>query len=187
MTIATLMTTEEMMALPANGVYREIYEGELRERPKTRTSGRHSRSTTRVAYLVERHLESFPPPPLGTLFTGDAGFRILRDPDTTVGIDLAYVSASRLAPDLVADTFIDIAPDWAVEIISKSDRQAEIDDKVEAFLKAGIKLIWLINPRLEWVMVIRGKSDVRTFTSGQEINADPVLPGFQCKVEELLR
>ena len=37
------------------------------------------------------------PTPRGEILVGDAAFRLRRNPDTTVGIDLAYVSAEMAA------------------------------------------------------------------------------------------
>src|SRR5215217_3565139 len=88
----SLMTTEEMLALPQNGVERELVAGHLRERPVTRRNHGHSRATIRVGSLLERWLEQ-QPEPRGEVVGGEAGFRLRRNPDTSVGIDIAYVSA----------------------------------------------------------------------------------------------
>ncbi len=48
----SLMTTEQMLALPEDGVERELIRGQLREKPMTRRSRRHSRTEAAVAYLL---------------------------------------------------------------------------------------------------------------------------------------
>src|SRR5436305_343075 len=108
-----LMSTEEMLALPKKDVERELIRGRLRENPMTRRNRRHTRSSTRLA----RHLDSWlitQPLPRGEILTGDAGFRIRKDPDTTVGIDVAYIGpqTSQTVPE---DVFVmDALPILAV-------------------------------------------------------------------------
>ena len=48
-TVATLMTTEELLALPEDDVERWLIDGELRERPMTVRNRFHSRVMVRVA------------------------------------------------------------------------------------------------------------------------------------------
>src|SRR5690349_20342695 len=91
-TITIPLTTEDLLALPENGTDRELIRGELREKPVTRRNRRHSRTMVRIGYLLERWLQR-QPEPRGEVVCGEAGFRLLRNPDTTVGIDVAYVSA----------------------------------------------------------------------------------------------
>ncbi|HWE35328.1 MAG TPA: hypothetical protein VG406_02060 [Isosphaeraceae bacterium] len=55
-----LMTTEALLALPENGVDRELIRGQLRERPMTRRNRRQSRGETRIAHLLESWLETQP-------------------------------------------------------------------------------------------------------------------------------
>src|SRR5438128_12667626 len=89
----TLMTTEEFLALPDDEeVERELICGQLREEPMTRRNPRHSGTEANLVYLLKSWLKPRPMPK-GRLFSGEAGFRLKRDPDTTVGIDVAYISA----------------------------------------------------------------------------------------------
>jgi hypothetical protein len=48
---SSIMTTEEMLALPEAGIDRELIRGELRERPMTKRNRWHSRATIRLGYL----------------------------------------------------------------------------------------------------------------------------------------
>ncbi|HET6250880.1 MAG TPA: hypothetical protein VFE47_24535 [Tepidisphaeraceae bacterium] len=92
MTDTPTMTTEQMLALPEDGMDRELIAGRLREKPTTRRNRRHSRTTSKVGKAIELWLDS-QPKPHGEVLSGEAGFRLRRNPDTTVGIDVAYISA----------------------------------------------------------------------------------------------
>ncbi len=39
-----------------------------------------------------------------------------------------------------------IPPDLAVEVVSPNDLVAELDEKVEEYLRAGVKLVWVVHP-----------------------------------------
>ena len=93
---ATLMTTEELLALPDDGTERWLIEGRLQERPMTFRGQLESRVVARVSKFLANWLDT-QPEPRGEILTGDVGFRLRKDPDTTVGIDVAYVSAEVLA------------------------------------------------------------------------------------------
>src|SRR4051812_20203428 len=90
--LAPVMTTEELLALPQDGVERWLIRGHLRERPMTVRNRWHSRIMTRLAYLLECWLER-QSQPRGSVLCGEAGCRLRRNPDTTVGIDVVYISA----------------------------------------------------------------------------------------------
>ncbi len=179
-----LMTTEELLALPDDGVERELIQGRLQEKPMTRRGRRHSRTESTIAALLKTWLDA-QPTPRGEILSGEAGFRILRDPDTTVGIDVAYISA-EVAQANPEDAFIiDGIPVLAVEILSPSDKQEDILDKVQAYLKAGVKLIWIVEPVFRTVTVYRPDADPTFFNFTQDLTADPHLPGFRAPVASL--
>ncbi len=54
----------------------------------------------------------------------------------------------------------------AVEVVSPNDTTYELDEKLEDYTKAGVPLVWVINPnsRISWV--IRGDG------SGNHLNED---------------
>jgi Uma2 family endonuclease len=183
-TATPLMTAEEMLALPDNGMDRDLILGQLRERPMTTRCRRHARTTTRLARLLENWLVC-QPMPRGEVLTGDAGFRLRRAPDTTAGIDVAYISAqlARQTPEDVS--LIDGAPILAVEILSPSDTHERVVEKIELFLEAGVPVVWIVDPDLKTVTVYRPVAEPVLFNASQELSGDPDLPGFQLRVAEL--
>ena len=56
-------------------------------------------------------------------------------------------------------TYIELAPDLAVEVISPSDRSPEVRDKVEDWLRAGTRLVWVIYPATRSATVYRSLED----------------------------
>lgn len=179
-----LMTTEELLALPEDGVDRELVRGRLRERPMTRRNRRHSRTLVRLSYLLEAWLLT-QPKPRGEVVGGEAGFRIRRNPDTTVGVDLAYIDA-KLAATTPQDAFlIDGPPLLVVEVLSPSDSQEDILEKVRDYIEAGVKLVWVAEPVFRTVTVYRPDAQPQMYSGNQELSGEPHLPGFHTPVAEV--
>ncbi|HUB26717.1 MAG TPA: Uma2 family endonuclease [Tepidisphaeraceae bacterium] len=178
------MTTEELLAMPEDGMERELIRGQLRERKMTRRNPWHSGTEPIIARLLLNWVDSRPPP-RGRVFSGECGFRIKRNPDTTVGIDVAYVSAEMGASIGRNAALIDGSPILAVEILSPSDKQEDILDKVDEYLKSGVKLIWIVDPVFQTVTVYRPDAPPAMFNDTQELSGEPHLPGFRAAVASL--
>jgi Uma2 family endonuclease len=114
------MTTEEMLALPDDGVERWLINGELREKPMTVRNRFHSALMASVVYVLKEWCHR-QPAPRGAVLCGEAGVRLRRDPDLTVGVDVVYISAEVNARQTDETTLIDGAPVLAVEILSPND------------------------------------------------------------------
>jgi Uma2 family endonuclease len=115
---------------------------------------------------------------------GEARVRIRRNPDTFVGVDLAYISADLAARTPRDARFVDGVPVLAIEIISPSDTQEGVLEKVGDYLEAGVALVWVVEPVYGTVTVYRPGTAPELFNETQEITADPYLPGFRAAVAE---
>src|SRR5436309_12344325 len=117
---APVMTTEELLALPEDGVERWLIRGQLREKKMTVRNRWHSRIMTRVAKFLDNWLDQ-QPEPRGEVLCGEAGVRLRRDPDTAVGIDVVYNPAEVASRHEGDTTLIDGIPLLVVEILSPND------------------------------------------------------------------
>lgn len=91
--------------------------------------------------------------------------------------DVAFVWVARLRPyaddEIQAPTF---APDLAVEILSPSDDPRDVADKVDVYLRSGVELVVVVDPRGR-TLVAHDRARSRTY-EGSEIFAHPALPDF---------
>src|SRR5438105_1899119 len=113
-----LITTEQLLAMPDDeAVERELVRGRLKERGRTLRNRRHARAAANLAGLLNRWLDR-QPEPRGEIHVGGAAIRLRQNPDTTIGVDVAYISAqvAQANPD---DAFvIDGIPVLIAEILS---------------------------------------------------------------------
>jgi Uma2 family endonuclease len=110
---------------------------------------------------------------------------IEQNPDTVRAPDVAFVSTQRLGgPDPVA--FPELAPDLAVEVLSPGDRPGEVLEKVEAWLSAGTRLVWVIDPERRTGRVYRADGSVSELERDGVLDGEDVVPGFRCTLAVVL-
>ena len=177
------MTTDDLLAMPEDGVHRELIRGELRESPTMTKEFPHARSLSRFGCLLLNWLRE-QSEPRGVVVGGDARVRLRRNPDSTVGIDVAYIGpelAARTADD--AD-YVDGPPILAVEILSPWDGVGDVAEKIELDLEAGVLLVWIADPTFRTITIYRPDAPPTLVNAEQEITAEPHLPGFRVAVAQ---
>lgn len=183
-TESPLMTTEQLLAFPENdGIDRELINGRLKERPMTRRNRRHSRSEGKLVQALNNWRDT-QPEPRGEVLVGEAGFRLRRNPDVTVGIDVAYISGETAANNPDSARLIDGVPILVVEVLSPTDAQEDIAEKVQVYLDCGVALVWVAEPVFRTITVYRPGHPPEFFNDTQEINGASHLPGFRVNVAE---
>lgn len=183
-TTSSLMTTEELLALPEDGIYRELINGELREYPMTARGGPHCLVTHNLDYLLGSWRRR-QPRPCGRVYAGDARVRIRRDPDVFVGADLLYLTPEQVARTPWNATFIDEPPVLVIEITSPHDTAEGIAEKVRSYLEAGVPFIWEVNPFYQSVLVHQPEALPQIFSGPEELAAEPYLPGLRIITAEI--
>ena len=78
-------------------------------------------------------------------------------------------------------------PDLVVEVRSKNDRPAEVVEKVNEYLAAGVRLVWVLDAKSQTVATYRPGQPDRVFGSDATLSADDVIPDFNVSVAELFR
>lgn len=183
-TAPRLMTHAEFIALPDDGMERNLIRGVVLEKPMTRRNRFHSKTEATIACYLRNWVMTLPEP-RGDILSGEAGVYLARDPDTTVGIDVAYVSAETVAAQTDETTMLDGVPVLAVEIQSPNDTVEETKAKVKEYLAAGVKQVWIVDPDFRFVRVHRPGHEPEFFTVDDELTAEPDLPGFRVPVAQL--
>jgi len=95
-----LVTADELLVMPDDGLRRELLRGEVRV--MNPPGGRHSAVAMHVGSLLHVHARHHG---LGTVLAAETGFRLARDPDTVRAPDVAFVS--RALADAVEDVDVD--------------------------------------------------------------------------------
>jgi len=99
--------------------------------------------------------------------------------------DLAFVHRDRLA-QIQEQGYAEIAPDPVAEILSPNDRPGEVLEKVGQWLSAGVRLVWVLDPARQHARVYHADGTVSIVGPDQELDDEQVLPGFRCRLGEIL-
>lgn len=169
-------TADDLIAMPDDGVRRELIRGELRETPMTRRNRSHSGVEANIAHLLKGWLD-LQPEPRGRIHSGEAGFRIRKEPETFVGIDVAYAPPELIAATDPARPYYDGPPALAVEILSPSDTHEDLVEKIALYLEAGV-VVWEVDPDFRTIRVHRPGEEPVMHNVRQRLGGGPYLPGF---------
>lgn len=179
MSVKTLLTADDLLLMEENGPC-ELIRGEvIRMSP---SGGIHGKLTVRIAALLDAYVR---PRRLGVVCGAETGFILERDPDTVRGPDASFVSRDQIPPEGEPEGYWPFAPDLAVEVISPNDLYREIEQKVEDYLKAGVRLIWIVNPGTRTITTYGPSSEAHILRIGDTLTGTDVVPGFEVAVSEV--
>jgi Uma2 family endonuclease len=174
------LTAEELFLIPSDGNKAELVGGMLVRMPAT--GALHGQVTARIGELLAAHVRQHG---LGVVAAAETGFVLHRSPDTVRAPDAAFIARERIPDAGVPEGYWPCAPDLAVEVISPGDRASDVEGKVEDYLAAGTRLVWVIHLRARQVCVYRPQHESCTLSGNDELRGGAVLPGFSCLVREL--
>jgi Uma2 family endonuclease len=174
------MTSEELLRLPDDGKRRELVQGELREMAPA--GGRHGDVAGALHVLLGHYVRE---QRLGKVPAAETGFLVGRNPDTVRAPDVCFIARDRVPPTGSPRGYWDLAPDLVAEVVSPNDTAAEVQSKVQMWLETGVRLVWVVYPDTRSVMAYESLKEISTFTTGDTLSGDNVVPGFECSVSEI--
>lgn len=157
----------------------ELIQGEIIEMPPP--SYMHGFIELNIASLLRHFVRKHN---LGYVFTGEAGLYTKRNPDTVRGVDAMYLSHQRFA-QIKSPTYVDVAPELVVEVLSPSDRWREVHDKLAEYFAIGVPLVWVINSSKRQVHVYRSLTELEILSEGDTLTGGDILAGFEVLVDEI--
>ncbi len=177
-TTASRITVEDLYHTPRDGRKYELIEGDFIMTP---AGLRHEVIAGNLTFELKTYLKSNP---IGQVFTSSAGYRLSEN--IVLSPDVSFVRAEQLPGGVAPEGFGEFAPDLAVEIISPGDNITDIERKVQLYLSHGARLVWVINPRLARATVYRPDGSARVLQAQDALDGETVLPGFTCRLADLL-
>ena len=177
MTATQLVTADELYKMGGDAPY-ELIEGVLKE--VSPSSSRSSEIGALILILVGQYVIEHR---LGHLTNADGGYILNTNPHTVVSPDVGF---HRGKPS-VDRGFYPLPPDLAIEVISPTDRKADIAEKQELYAKAGVPLVWWVDPELSTVTVHRLGQEPEIVEATGVLDGGDVLPGFMLALQAIFR
>jgi Uma2 family endonuclease len=174
------ITAEELFRMPDDGYKYELVAGRLRK--MTPAGSIHGVVGMRLAVAMSVHVDQHQ---LGVVFAADTGFKLASSPDTVRAPDVSFVSRGRIPTGGIPKAYWPGAPDLAVEVLSPTDVRSEIDDKIDEYLRSGVRLVWFVNPFERRVTVHRPGKRPLVLEEHNSVDGGDVLPGFNYPLARL--
>ena len=100
--------------------------------------------------------------------------------------DVAFVSWDRCPNRRVPREAIpDLAPNLAIEVLSESNTQGEMQVKCGEYFAAGAELVWLVDLKTRSVTIFASPDASVVRAEDETLDGGQVLPGFQLAVRDL--
>ena len=179
MATTTLLTAEEFLAFPETLHKPELVKGEIIEMAPV--GGYHSDTQRKLAMLMGLYVDRGG---YGALVV-ELGFRLAVDPDTVRAPDVSFISAEQLRTTPLSAGFYLGCPDIAAEVVSPGDTAIQLDAKMQDYLHAGPRLVWVVNPGTHSVAVYSPDGQVRILGAGDVLTGGEALPDLQIYVSDL--
>ena len=138
-----------------------------------------------LAAALIRHLGSFVATNnLGIVSAHDGMMRLF--PGLVRIPDVAFTSWTRLPGGKIPrDAIAGFAPDLAVDVLSQSNTQGEMQRKRQEYFDAGVQLVWIVDPPTRTITVYNALESSRTLSESDTVDGGNVLAGFTLAVANL--
>ena len=115
---------------------------------------------------------------LGVVLTGDAFLKLF--PGLIRAPDVSFIGWERFPDDEFPQEAIwPVAPDLAVEIVSKGNTEKEMQRKVREYFKAGASRVWIVDPASRSARVFTSPRRFTLVDENGPLDAGDLLPGFE--------
>ena len=166
-----LMTAEELLLLPDEGMQRELIRGVLTE--DMPPGYKHGVMVVIISRLFDSYSEENK---YGEVCGGDVGFLLERNPDTLRAPDVAWIAPGRLEEQV--DGYPELAPDLVAEVKSPSNSNREMADRAMMWLSHGTRMVVVADPVATTLAVYRPGQPPQVLGEADTFDGDDVLPGF---------
>lgn len=83
------------------------------------------------------------------------------------------------------ERFTRIAPDFVIELRSKSDRLPILQKKMKEYIENGVRLGWLIDPYKKRIHIYRADKTIEVLENPNAVSGEDVLRGFELDLTEI--
>src|ERR1051325_2389120 len=179
--VKTVLTYDDYVALPDDGMRHEIFDGELSVSPTP--TFRHQQILTRLlgilhAHVVARDMGEVVPAPTTVVLANTS----------VVEPDIIYIAKNRM-PVVSARGTVDGWPTLAVEILSPSTASKDRGQKKQLFERYGVPYYWIVDSeaRVIEIYVADGGTYGAADRRADELVDLPPFPGLTIAPSQLWR
>jgi Uma2 family endonuclease len=170
------VTVAEFLAMEETKPYRELIDGEVVE--KSMPTQNHSNAVLDLGSDLRGKLKTTGQ---GHVFTE---LRCHYLPEDRLYLPDVCVFLSGRLPPRDENPVLSV-PDFAIEVLSPDDRASRVIEKVQFYMRAGVRLLWLVDPERRAITVHEPGKQALDYTGDTTVSAAPVLPDFEIRLMDL--
>lgn len=176
------LTYDDLVAMPDDGLRRELIDGELYVTPSP--NRKHQSIVLNLAYLIKGYLRAHR---AGRVFV--APLDVLFSRIDVVEPDVLFVSKAREA-EVLAEKHLVGAPDLVVEVGSPGTRRTDERVKQRLYERFAVAEYWIVDPDLDVIKVFRlvearYQRVAELSLEAGDVLTTPLLPGLEMPLAEI--
>jgi Uma2 family endonuclease len=173
-----LYTVHDLLNMLDDGKVYELHNGILVEVPGSRIQ--QAQLAAWIIYLLTAFIEQHN---LGGIIMGADGTAELNEFNTRIP-DVSYISRER-AHKQDKHSYLDGAPDLAIEVVSPSNSAIEMQKRAGEYLSFGARLVWIVNAETRTIDVYVPHGARTVFGLEGTLDGGDVLPGLTLPVQRI--
>ncbi|MFN8526218.1 MAG: Uma2 family endonuclease [Chloroflexota bacterium] len=167
------ISAEALTRLPEADGRHELERGRLLTFPFR--SPRHGIASLRIACSLFAHVTTSG---LGKVYPSGTGYQLTWDPDTVRVPSVSFLSAQRQAEQTPLHSYIQGAPDLAVEITAPPDGFGKVLSRALMWLHHGSPMVLVVDPAAQLAARLRSRGDVRVTGPSEPFGGEDIVPGW---------
>jgi|KBSSwiStaDraftv2_1062776.scaffolds.fasta_scaffold50139_6 Uma2 family endonuclease len=176
------LTYDDLVAMPDDGLRRELIDGELYVTPSP--NHRHQSIVLNLAFHIKAHLREHR---IGRVFV--APLDVLFSQVDVVEPDVLFVRRQRES-EVLAENYLVGAPDLVVEVGSPSTRRTDERAKQRLYERFAVAEYWIVDPDLDAIKVFRLVESryervAELSLEAGDVLTTPLLPGLELPLAEI--
>ncbi|MBX3068939.1 MAG: Uma2 family endonuclease [Thermomicrobiales bacterium] len=178
-TSTQLVTADELLTMGSDAPF-ELWEGVLKEVSPSGSKPSVIGARLQIfigQFVLERDL--------GFTTNADGGYVLDSILHTVVAPDVGFYRSDRYPGGVPDQGFYPMPPDLAVEVISPTDRRTDISRKQELYTRAGVPLVWWVDPENRSVTICRPGKEPEVLDESGVLDGGDVLSGFTLALDRL--
>ena len=157
----------------------ELIKGELVISPAAKPN--HALIVKRLLRLLDEAVD-------GTRFEVNVDMSIIVDPTDPASVprpDVFVMDRVRFRTAAAQDRYPEGAPELAIEVVSPSNTNKELSDKVDLYLRHGSLAVWLVYPKRRTAVLWEADGQNREFRIGDSLPLPTSLSHRTIQVSEI--